>query len=137
MVNTFRAYIKDENRVVPVYRISFDGGFIFAPSKKNKLYLETYYLNEFIMMRYVGVYDKEGVGIYEGDIVEYTISSGYHYNKIFYGVVSYDNRNAAFTLGDGPRNSRGKKTVLFTRAKNKRVIGNIYENPELLQKVEE
>jgi hypothetical protein len=71
---------------------------------------------DFPLMQYTGLKDKNGVEIYEGDILE---SGAYRLR------VEYDNRLAGwqpmFLMRHDPENYC-------------EVIGNIYENPELLEK---
>lgn len=84
--------------------------------------------NSWILMQYTGLKDKNGKEIYEGDIV-----------KLQHGIYEVEFDCGAFltkpqNIDDGP--------ILFTRESLetlfswqepiKEVIGNIYENPELL-----
>ena len=79
-----------------------------------------------ILMQYTGLHDKNGKEIYEGDITD----DGY--NNI--GVVKYGNYNCSCCEGvygwyvDGG-DIRSAECFL-------KVIGNIYENPELLKGVD-
>ena len=70
-------------------------------------------------MQYTGLKDKNGVEIYEGDIVQH-----HDHLEAVYGIVSWDEEEAAFTPGVGLM-SENKSWL--------EVIGNIYENPELLE----
>ena len=85
------------------------------------------------IMRYIGLEDKNGIEIYEGDIVLIDIGDSFLEIKQ-QCVVKYDDMNASFCF----ETNNGNK-IYLTRLgnpdffiKNKvEVIGNIYENPEL------
>lgn len=67
---------------------------------------------------YTGLHDKNGREIYEGDVVKN------EYGKVM--EVQYDPRSAAFGVGDYYFGTIGSGKTL-------EVIGNIFENPELLE----
>ena len=77
-----------------------------------------------ILMQYTGLKDKNGVEIYEGDILGW---SYYSENKkyIEQAVVEWDKNDACFNFNDSLRPS-------FCGV-GREVIGNVHENSELLE----
>ena len=74
------------------------------------------------LMQYTGLKDKNGVEIYEGDIVKYIGQLNPDRYKLF--IIEWDDKLAGFYAGGGQ----------IQRTKGYEVIGNIYETPELLDK---
>ena len=72
--------------------------------------------DDFIFMQFTGLLDKEGKEIYEGDI----LSTDFAGNKIK-GVMEYEITEA------------GAQWTKFLPLDRYEIIGNIYENPELLE----
>jgi uncharacterized phage protein (TIGR01671 family) len=81
-----------------------------------------YYCNYKSITQYTGVIDRNGVEIYEGDIV--------NFDKVEWGgddnihVVTWDKTYGCWCFGGGS----------ISDMEFREVIGNIYENPELLEK---
>lgn len=73
----------------------------------------------FELMQYTGLKDKNGKEIYEGDIL------GYWGNATW--EVMWVNEKCAFRFGNYITN------FPMTECKRKEIIGNIYENPELIK----
>lgn len=74
------------------------------------------------LMQFTGAYDKDGDEIYEGDILEFDPRE-WGDNTTNKHVVSWDEYEHGWSFGGG-----GQQDDMEWR----KVIGNIYENPELL-----
>lgn len=86
-----------------------------------------------ILMQYTGLHDKNGMEIYEGDIIQASdFYLGDSFIKASKGEVIFDNGAfcvKAHTESIGDLNSEAVSNYQVE------VIGNIYENPELAQPV--
>jgi len=86
--------------------------------------------NDFVFQQYIGLKDRSGREIYEGDVLGEEEEP--------FAVVVWDEEGARFGLkfpNDHIDKSRMTLIDWFDNWKyrNWRVIGNIYENPELLE----
>lgn len=75
--------------------------------------------------QYTGLTDKNGTKIFEGDIVEHTVSFN---GSIRTGYIEYIERYGAFFI----RGSGYSDNQMYAFC-NFKVIGNIHDNPELLE----
>jgi uncharacterized phage protein (TIGR01671 family) len=84
--------------------------------------------DRFILMQYTGLKDKNGREIYEGDIVRYKLGSDW-----IVGDVRYDADSARYVKRAEKAGSSWDYKDLASYASSTQVIGNIYEDPELLE----
>lgn len=97
----------------------------------NKHHIQNFYWNTSILMQYTGLKDKNGKEMYEGDVLKadsMPMNNGTTevYTPIF--KIVYEEYDTAFSAYD----IRIKCWVKLN-ALNYEVIGNVYENPELLE----
>ncbi len=101
----------------------------------------------FKIMQYTGLKDKNGKEIYEGDIITYRITRmpmGYAEHEDFKGFVEYINGAfwTGFEIDHGNQWNQGSGNTLLKDVVSDfkpekyscEIIGNIYENPEILNK---
>ena len=91
--------------------------------------LKKIYTNEFEVLYYTGLKDKNGKEIYEGDIVEYK-TKFYDRLKEHKTIIKWED--------DLEHNGFGEPFAMgyIFRGFDIEIIGNIYENPELIKRVE-
>ena len=89
------------------------------------------------VMQFTGIYDFLGVEIYEGDIVKYTNEET---EQVFIDTVEYNADMTCFILSkqdmDHFLTNLESRTLgyIYDRSSSFEVIGNIYQNPKLLNK---
>ena len=132
MIPKFRAWHKTWEEMCKVKRIRFndDGNVTRVLVKGRELVKGVNFgsdtrLNEIELMQSTGLVDKEGTEVFEGDILHHQIQTEYTF------IVKYDKEKGRW-YGDGL-----SRTYRIDIAKRflpyYKVIGNIYENPELLE----
>lgn len=127
----FRAWQKDKKMMCEVKNIHFESRQVSLKEKENVT--NTRPFEDIELMQFTGLYDNNKKEIYEGDIVKYP---SYYDGDIEVpeGIapILWNKEEAKFYLANN------YETCLFDLAKNLKceVIGNIYENYELLGKKE-
>ena len=123
----FRAWLSDTEN-------DENAGMIYSSKIRMVKFWKSFYDwtgNIKVLMQYTGLKDKNGREIYEGDIVE-VVGKGFvgYYAK---GIVEYNECFAEFIV----RSLRTNNTYEMNCNHEYRVIGNVYENPELLKEASE
>ena len=84
----------------------------------------------FPTMQYTGLKDKNGKEIYEGDVVLYQLDAPWNEDEILELRASVKYEGAGFVTDGITQNSYDAP---LDQVGDLEVIGNIYENPELLE----
>lgn len=117
----FRAWSKVSNMFLDITGFETEKGRVYG------LFHDGDYIGydkeDIHLMQYTGLKDKNGKEIYEGDILEF---SG---NVVALGIVKYNENFATFQA------CNGNSGWLFgnENGTNIEILGNSYENPELLK----
>ncbi|EOZ5958322.1 YopX family protein [Enterococcus faecalis] len=130
MTPKFRAWDKRENtmRDVAVLHFTKGGKVNSIEYWKTPSELKSYHVRNLVLMQSTGLKDKNGVEIFEGDVLYY-IPFESHIND---SIVVFEKGSFCTKM---LRN--GKLTsVRFIDSEEYEVIGNVWDNPELLEESE-
>ena len=122
----FRAWLKDEKKMIDVKAVDFDeNGDVFSVNYPEGKSYCGYDRDNIELMQYTGLKDKNGTKIFEGDIIQVE-NSNFGFLDESNCLVKWENcgyRITDYECEDFLSNFKNGKCE---------VIGNIYENPELL-----
>ena len=124
----FRAWDNENRQMLEVQELNFEDCFYGGGMQiRTTMYSDYFDYREMPLMQYTGLHDKNGKEIYEEDIIEWTTYSGKKYRF----SVEYSNKYAQYVIVN-------TLDVLMEYEplgdyENIEVIGNIYENSELLE----
>ena len=125
MIPKYRAWRKTWEKMGEVKRIRFnDEGNITTVFFIGKTLGSNAYLKDVKLMQSTGLFDKNDKEIFEGDIVK--MSKDVYSEPIYYEVVRHC--GGAYRL-----ESKQHGCELWLRHTDCEVVGNVYENPELLE----
>ena len=118
----FRAWHKDLKKMFKIGQITLEKGtWNFEPNDRDFIGMSIPYQPSFVLMQYTGLKDKNGKEIYEGDIVKsyyYIDTPNGEQERFNQKVINYNDVLCEYKIN---------------AFENLEVIGNIYENPELLE----
>lgn len=126
----FRAFDTENKEMLEVQELDYEDSWNGQPRVRTTMYNDYFDTEEMILMQYTGLKDKNGVEIYEGDIVQARYFEDSTSEKY---VVKYDTDRAGFfpfACGDGC----GCCETDVISAIYAEILGNIYDNPELIEK---
>lgn len=128
MIPRFRAWDKKTETIQEIESISFKEKKLVIDQKSVTWFNSDYIRNfdEVELMQSTGLKDKNGVEIFEGDLVEHDDNLNGDWETFEACEVVYDKDYAQFCFKWDAGN-------FLTDYRNLNVIGNIYENSELLE----
>lgn len=115
----FRAWCKSEKKMLTVQQVLFD-------FDNNVLKEWTHQKSKVKFLQYAGLKDPNGVDIYEGDIIDLCQSK--YEGEHNFNVVVFE--NGCFCAKDKLTSRNLHETISI--GIDYEVIGNIYENPEII-----
>lgn len=129
----FRAFEIDSKEML-LPSTDNNNGYFFSGFNEGYLKVATSLYSDdvdYVLMQYTGLKDKNKVEIYEGDIISFAkgVLSSREENR---GSVIWDEKEYVIRNEHGYLNYPSKQAELWGWLKHIEVIGNIYENPELL-----
>lgn len=120
MIPRFRAWLKKDKEMIDVEEIHFNNGNLDFIGDAITWMCKN---NDFVLMQSTGLTDKNGKEIFEGDILGTK-------DGLLNGVVKYSS-SLGMWINTLIRYSNFER--LCSIANSREVIGNVYENPELLE----
>ncbi|WP_127139422.1 YopX family protein [Streptococcus agalactiae] len=126
MIPKIRAWSKKFKRMYEVTLIDYENGDVGLKDDHGGVAIGD--IKQLILMQSTGLKDKNGVEIFEGDVVKlkYTITSDFELFEV-----------RQFKGGMWRIDNRRRGSDLWLRNEGCEVIGNIYQNSELLESVDE
>lgn len=116
----FRAWHKDLKLMREVTKICFDHNEVRVTDSENNRY--TFFEGTFELMQFTGLHDRNGKEIFEGDLIKL---HDYFITEVFFNDGGFfchiHNNNGVF------------EDILFNSNSICEIIGNKWENPELLE----
>ena len=109
------------NRMFEVYGLNISTNYVSAYKETGDEVIHD--LRDCILMQYTGLKDKKGKEIYEGDIIK--LAHGHN------GIIEF--QKGCFVVAMKGENNYCYCELKFYSPEHREIIGNIYENSELLE----
>lgn len=131
----FRVWDNENKEMLELEELNYEYG---QPAIRTTMYSDYFGTDDMVLMQYTGLKDKNGVEIYEGDILK--IPEWLWEDEQEYCVCIYQQENEVcdvygfgLYIKDG-YSGKYKVRVPSDEWDEFEVVGNIYENPELIEK---
>jgi len=127
----FRAWDKNTNSMCSSSIIAGENikGYIYSHGCPEQELVED---SDLVIMQFTGLQDYKGIDIFEGDIIEIKPYNKDRFESNLY-VIKWDKNYCRFIMDS---EVAWKGSICQKLLKEYKVIGNIYENPELFNKEE-
>ena len=122
MITKFRAWLKNDKEMIDVDEIHFDNGQLDFIGDEITFMRKA---DEIVLMQSTGLYDKNGQEVFVGDIIKCTMGCPYEvYLEKEYGGTFVGGMPSIYLKGllNG-----------YAWTGDEEIIGNVYQNPELLE----
>lgn len=111
--------------ITEISQINFDSKILYIDDDFDGEWID---IADCVIQQFTGLLDKNGEEIYEGDVLQTRKGK----NKAIW-IVKWNNQKAEFCLAFPNTQSLGQRFACWEKVELK-VIGNIFSNPELLEK---
>ncbi|MGM8068432.1 YopX family protein [Listeria monocytogenes] len=128
----YRAFVKETKKMLPVTDLCFNeteaAGVSGCGNANCTLCVDWYSFDDVVLMQYTGLKDKNGKKIFEGDIVNCKFFD--RMVSDIAGVINFI--DCVWAVSD----FKNKRLYQLIDVDNIEIIGNIHENPDLLEGTE-